>query len=142
MDNQTEGNYYQPYRPEDPAPARLPGIMMETRISPPFLLSWGSWRWFLYAVSLLYLFPSPDWASYFPAFPKQIFPSRTSQGRSGDLQHSAGHPDSGDPGFPPSPAIMIASPTGRNFLQDYMDLITSDRLTEQDLYNFNREIYP
>ena len=31
---------------------------------------------------------------------------------------------------------MIASPTGRNFLQDYMDLITSDRLTEQDLYNF------
>ena len=24
MDNQTEGNYYQPYRPEDPAPAPPP----------------------------------------------------------------------------------------------------------------------
>ena len=134
MDNQTEGNYYQPYRPEDPAPAPPPRYYDGNQNFATLSLVMG----ILALVSLC-------------CFPFYIYSLR----RTGHLiflpfQRQISRPGPAKAGLAISStllailiavilvfsAIMIASPTGRNFLQDYMDLITSDRLTEQDLYNF------
>ena len=135
MDNQTEGNYYQPYRPEDPAPAPPPRYYDGNQNFATLSLVMGD-----PGAGFSMLFPfyiySLRWTGHliFLPFPKADFPV----------------PEPAKAGLAISStllailiavilvfsAIMIASPTGRNFLQDYMDLITSDKLTEQDLYNF------
>ncbi len=134
MDNQTEGNYYQPYRPEDPAPAPPPRYYDGNQNFATLSLVMG-----ILALVSLCCFPFIS----IPFAGLGILFSCLSKGR-------FSRPGPAKAGLAISStllailiavilvfsAIMIASPTGRNFLQDYMDLITSDRLTEQDLYNF------
>ena len=134
MDNQTEGNYYQPYRPEDPAPAPPPRYYDGSQNFATLSLVMG-----ILALVSLCCFPFIS----IPFAGLGILFSCLSKGR-------FSRPGPAKAGLAISStllailiavilvfsAIIIASPTGRNFLQDYMDLITSDRLTEQDLYNF------
>ncbi len=134
MDNQTEGNYYQPYRPEDPAPAPSPRYYDGNQNFATLSLVMG-----ILALVTLCCFPFIS----VPFAGLGILFSCLSKGR-------FSRPGPAKAGLAISSALLailaalalvlfalvFSSPAGKSFFQDYMDLLTSDNLTEEDLYNF------
>ena len=134
MDNQTEGNYYQPYRPEDPAHAPPPRYYDGNQNFATLSLVMG-----ILALVSLCCFPFIS----IPFAGLGILFSCLSKGR-------FSRPGPAKAGLAISSALLailtalilvlcalaVSSPLGRSFLQDYMDLLTSDNITQQDLYNF------
>lgn len=134
MDNQTEGNYYQPYRPEDPAPAPAPRYFEGNQSFATLSLVMG-----ILALVSLCCFPfiSVPFAGLgilFSCLSKGKF-SRSGPAKAG-MAISSALLSILIIVFLGLSVLVFSTPTGRSFFQDYMDLITSDRITEQDLYHF------
>lgn len=134
MDNPTEGNYYQPYRPEDPAPAPPPRYYDGNQNFATLSLVMG-----ILALVSLCCFPfiSIPFAGLgilFSCLSKGKF-SRPGPAKAGMAISSALLAILLTLGILVS-VMVFSSPMGRSFFQDYMDLLTSDTITEQDLYDF------
>ncbi len=134
MDNPTEGNYYQPYRPEDPAPAPPPRYYDGSQNFATLSLVMG-----ILALVSLCCFPfiSIPFAGLgilFSCLSKGKF-SRPGPAKAGMAISTALLAILLTLGILVS-VMVFSSPMGRSFFQDYMDLLTSDTITEQELYDF------
>src|SRR5699024_3854155 len=134
MDNPTEGNYYQPYRPEDPAPAPPPRYYDGSQNFATLSLGMG-----ILALVSLCCFPfiSIPFAGLgilFSCLSKGKF-SRPGPAKAGMAISTALLAILLTLGILVS-VMVFSSPMGRSFFQDYMDLLTSDTITEQELYDF------
>ena len=130
MDNPTEGNYYQPYNPEDPMPSPPPRYYDGNEGFATVSLVMG-----ILALVSLCCFPFIS----IPFTGLGILFSCLSKGK-----HS--RPGTAKAGMGISAALLavlaaivaaisvwvLSSPTGQSIIRDYMNLITSDTLTEQD----------
>ena len=134
MDNPTEGNSYQPYRPEDPAPAPPPRYYDGSQNFATLSLVMG-----ILALVSLCCFPfiSIPFAGLgilFSCLSKGKF-SRPGPAKAGMAISTALLAILLTLGILVS-VMVFSSPMGRSFFQDYMDLLTSDTITEQELYDF------
>lgn len=134
MDNPTEGNYYQLYNPEDPMPSPPPRYYDGNEGFATVSLVMG-----ILALVSLCCFPFIS----IPFTGLGILFSCLSKGK-----HS--RPGTAKAGMGISAALLavlaaivaaisvwvLSSPTGQSIIRDYMNLITSDTLTEQDIYEF------
>lgn len=134
MDNPTEGNYYQPYNPQDPAPAPPLRYYDGNQSFATLSLVMG-----ILALVSMCCFPfiSVPFAGLgilFSCLSKGKF-TRPGTSKAGMAISASLLAILLTAGIVIS-AMLFSSPTGRSFIRDYIDLLTSDQITEQELYDF------
>lgn len=134
MDNPNEGNYYQPYSPQDPVPNPAPQYYDGNPGFATASLVMGILGLLSMCCFPLIALPFAGLGVLFSCLSKGKF-TRPGTAKAG-LAISASLLGILTAISIVACALVFSSPTAKNFLRDYVALFTSDYVTEQDIYEF------